>query len=40
MADQGVAMAMLDEVDYLNKAQALLADKDTYPPILGDPTSR
>ena len=39
IVDKGVAM-VLDKLDYLNKAQDLLVDKDTYSPILGDATSR
>ena len=33
-------MVMLDKQDYLNKAQDLLADKETYIFISGDPTNR
>ena len=39
MVDKGVAMVVLDKLDYLNKAQDVLVDKDTYRSIHGDPTS-
>ena len=39
MADKGVAMVVLDKLEYLNKAPDLSADKDTYRPFSGDPTS-
>ena len=38
--DEGVVMVVLDKQDYLNKAQDLLVEKDTYKPITGDSTSR
>ena len=38
--DSTLLRIVLDKQDYLNKAQDVLADKDTYKPITGDPTSR
>ena len=38
--DKGVAMVVMDKQDYLNKAQKLLLNTDTYKPIHKDPTSR
>ena len=38
--DKEVPMSVVDKQDYLNKAQDLLADKDTYTPISGDPITR
>ena len=35
-----VAMVVTDKQNYLSKAQDLLADRDTYKPISGDPTTR
>ena len=40
MAGKGVAMVVLDKQDHLNKDQDLIADKDSYKLITGDPTSR
>ena len=38
--DKGVAMVVMDRQDYINKAQGLLDDKDTYRPISKDPTAK
>ena len=37
-ADKGVAMAIMDQEDYTNKAQALLQDTNTYKVLPKDPT--
>ena len=37
-ADKGVAMAIMDQQDYTNKAQALLQDTNTYKVLPKDPT--
>ena len=34
---KGLAVVVLDKKDYIDKAQDLLADKDTYRLITGDP---
>ena len=39
-ADKGVALAMLDKVDYSKKAENLLEDGATYKTIAADPTNR
>ena len=39
-ADKGVAMVVMDQQDYTNKAQALLQDTNTYKILSKDPTSR
>ena len=39
-ADNGVAMVVLDRQDYLNKIQDILAEKDTYRLITGDPSTK
>ena len=39
-ADKGMAMVVMDRQDYINKAQHLLDDRDTYRSITLDPTSR
>ena len=38
--DKRVAMVVLDEQDYINKAHDLLTQKDTYNPITMDPTDK
>ena len=38
-ADKGVAMVIMDQQDYINKAQALLQDTNTYKVLPKDPTS-
>ena len=38
-ADKGVAMAIMDQQDYINKAQTLLQDTNTYRVLPKDPTS-
>ena len=35
--DKGVAMVIMDQQDYLNKAQALLQDTNTYKVLPKDP---
>ena len=37
--DKGVAMVIMDQQDYLNKAQSLLQDTNTYKVLPKDPTS-
>ena len=37
-ADKGVAMVIMDQQDYNNKAQALLQDTNTYKVLPKDPT--
>ena len=39
-ADKGVAMVIMDQQDYNNKAQALLQDTNTYRVLSKDPTSQ
>ena len=39
-ADKGVAMVVMDQQDYSNKAQALLQDTNTYKVLPKDPTSQ
>ena len=39
-ADKGVALVVLDMVDYIRKAKAILEDTNTYRVIQTDPTSR
>ena len=39
-ADKGVAMVIMDQQDYNNKAQALLQDTNTYKVLSKDPTSQ
>ena len=39
-ADKGVAMVIMDQQDFTNKAQALLQDTNTYKVLNKDPTSR
>ena len=39
-ADKGVAMVVMDQQDYTNKAEALLQDTNTYKILSKDPTSR
>ena len=39
-ADKGVAMVIMDNEDYTNKAQALLQDTNTYKVLKKDPTSQ
>ena len=39
-ADKGVAMVIMDQEDYTNKAQALLRDTNTYKVLTKDPTSQ
>ena len=39
-ADKGVAMVVMARQDYINKAQGLLEDEDTYRPISKDPTPK
>ena len=39
-ADKGVAMVIMDQQDYTNKAQALLQDTNTYKVLTKDPTSQ
>ena len=39
-ACKGVPMVVMHKQDYLNKAQELLADTDSYKPFPNDPTSR
>ena len=36
MADKGLAMVVLDKQDYIDKAQDLFLDKDTYRLIMGE----
>ena len=36
-ADKGEAMLVMDRQDYINKAQGLLDDRETYRPIPKDP---
>ena len=38
--DKGVAMVIMDQEDYTNKAQALLQDTNTYKVLTKDPTSQ
>ena len=38
-ADKGVAMVIMDQQDYINKAQSLLQDTNTYKVLPKDPTS-
>ena len=38
-ADKGVAMVIMDKQDYINKAQTLLQDTNTYKVLPKDPTS-
>ena len=38
-ADKGVAMVSMDQQDYINKAQTLLQDTNTYKVLPKDPTS-
>ena len=38
-ADKGVAMVIMDQKDYINKAQTLLQDTSTYKVLPKDPTS-
>ena len=39
-ADKGVAMVIMDQQDYINKAQSLLQDTNTYKVLAKDPTSK
>ena len=39
-ADMGMVIVVLDTHDYINKAQDLLLQKDTYRPIMVDPTTK
>ena len=39
-ADKGVALVVIDKIDYIKKAKELLQDTTTYRTIQGDPTSR
>ena len=39
-ADKGVAMVIMDQEDYTNKAQTLLQDTNTYKGLKKDPTSQ
>ena len=39
-ADNGVAMVVMDQQDYTNKAQALIQDTNTYKILNKDPTNR
>ena len=39
-ADKGVALVILDQMEYNNKAQDLLQDKKTYKEISTDPTNK
>ena len=39
-ADKGVALVVIDRVDYIRKAQEILEDTNTYRVIQTDPTSR
>ena len=39
-ADKGVALVIMDQPDYTNKAQELLGDKKTYKEINTDPTNK
>ena len=39
-ADKGVAMVIMDQQDYTNKAQTLLQDNNTYKVLPKDPTSQ
>ena len=38
--DKGVAMVIMDQQDYINKAQSLLQDTNTYKVLPKDPTSQ
>ena len=38
--DKGVALVIIDKIDYIKKAKELLQDTSTYRTIQGDPTSR
>ena len=38
--DKGVTIVVMDKHNYLSMAQDVLADRDTYQPISGDPTTR
>ena len=38
--DKGVTMVVLDKQDYTNKAQDLLAQRDTYRPLTANPTNK
>ena len=39
-ADKGVALVVIDTVDYIKKAKEILEDTNTYRVIHTDPTSR
>ena len=39
-ADKGVALVVIDKIDYIKKAKEVLQDTRTYRTIQGDPTSR
>ena len=38
--DKGVALVVIDKIDYIKKAKELLQDTNTYKTIQGDPTSK
>ena len=40
MADKGVALVVMDQEDYMDKAHSLLADTNTYKTITKDPTNK
>ena len=40
LADKGVAVIVMDMEDYMDKAQSLLADTNTYMTITKDPTNK